>query len=118
MTRYKTKVWALDAFEYDPFGYKPEWFSKGVEVGQIFEYGESKASSAFAQFGDKRSTHKAFIGDRITLDMFGRLDVYSPRHFNERVHLVEGEGVADNHLNRLTETEKALLHKLSMRDAA
>lgn len=86
--KYKTKTWEFDAFEYDPYGWKPEWWNEMIVTGQAFEYAPVKDAPAYAQFQDKRSAHKAFIGDWITRDQFGRIDVYSRRNFAQRATLV------------------------------
>ena len=83
--KYKTKVWELDAFCYDPHDIKPDWFLKMVETGQAFEYLD--AEPIYAAFHDKRSNHKMFIGDYMTRDVFGRVDVYSAKHFTQRAGL-------------------------------
>lgn len=85
--KYKTKSWAFDAFEYDPHGYKPDWWINLVKNGQAFEYAGLNNSLPHAGFSDKRSNHKAFIGDFIVRDQFGRIDVYSQRNFAQRSRL-------------------------------
>lgn len=84
--KYKIRPWTLDAFEYDPYGYKPDWWLKKIEVGEAMECHPRKEDDiAFASFKDKRSNHKAFVGDWITKDEFGRIDVYSARNYAARM---------------------------------
>lgn len=58
--KYVTNRLVLDAFEYEPYGLKPEWFIKMVECGKAFEYkktnnGEIKNNKEWRKFetGDK-----------------------------------------------------------------
>ena len=82
---YETKTWTFKAFQYDPYGEKPDWWLDMVKTGKAQEYLPWKQDAqAYAQFGDKRSTHKAFTGDWIVWDEFGRFDVYSYRNFRHR----------------------------------
>ena len=87
-TLYKTQEWYFDAFEYEPHGWKPEWWHDMIVKGQAFEFAPVNDAPAYAQFGDKRSTHKAFIGDWITRDQFGRIDVYARKNFAKRAKLI------------------------------
>lgn len=80
--RYKTREWHFDAFEYDPYGLKPEWWVQMVKDGRAFEY--KSIEKPYGAFMDKRSQHKAFTGDWIVRDVFGRVDVYSARNFAQR----------------------------------
>lgn len=81
---YKTKSWKVECFQYDPYDYKPDWFMKMIEEGRAFEYQETEGQKAHVSFGDKRSQHKALIGDWVVRDEFGRYDVWSARHFKSR----------------------------------
>lgn len=87
--KYKTKEWSFDAFEYDPNGEKPRWFIKMVETGQAFEY--TKAEKQYVEFWDKRDNHKAYCGDWIVYDQFGRRDVWSAKTFRERARQADAE---------------------------
>ena len=87
--KYKSKEWNFDAFCYDPHDLKPDWFLKMVETGQAFEYAD--ADPQYTGFEDKRSEHKAFTGDWITRDVFGRIDVYSAKHFSQRAKVRDDE---------------------------
>ena len=83
--KYITKKWKFDAFCYDPYDYKPDWWLKKIEIGEAMECHPRKDTDvAYASFKDKRSSHKAFVGDYITRDEFGRIDVYSSRNFAAR----------------------------------
>lgn len=83
--KYKTKKWTFDAFEYDPYGLKPAWWLKMIEKGKAHEFKPRNDKGIYyATFEDKRSQHKAFVGDYITRDQFGRIDVYSARNFAAR----------------------------------
>ena len=84
--KYETKTWAFDAFEYDPYGEKPEWFLKLLLEGKAFEY--PKAERQYVEFRDKRDQHKAFVGDWIIRDVFGRRDVWSAKTFQQRAKLI------------------------------
>ena len=84
--KFITKPWELDAFEYDPYGEKPEWWMHMVLTGYAREY--PKAERPHAAFSDKRSNHKALVGDWITRDVFGRIDVYSAKTFAQRAELI------------------------------
>ena len=84
--KFITKPWELDAFEYDPYGEKPEWWMHMILTGYAQEY--PHAEKPYAAFSDKRSNHKIFIGDHPTLDIYGRRDVYSAKTFAQRVELI------------------------------
>lgn len=90
--KYVTKEWSLDAFEYDPHGLKPDWFLNLLTTGKAFEY--PQAERPYVEFEDKRDRHKAFIGDWIVRDVFGRRDVWSAKTFAQRSRLLrEGEEI-------------------------
>lgn len=90
--KYITKEWSLDAFEYDPYGLKPDWFQKLLSTGKAFEY--PKLERPYVEFQDKRDHHKAYVGDWIIRDVFGRRDVWSAKTFAQRTRLAkEGEGL-------------------------
>lgn len=80
---YKTLEWKINGWIYDPYDKKPDWLIKRIETGQAYEY--RKDDLWWIEFGDKRSTHKAFTGDLIYYDQFGRFDVWSGKHLSERV---------------------------------
>lgn len=87
--KYKTRDWQFEGFEYDPYGHKPDWWLKLVKEGKAYEYAETDKLPAHAWFKDKRSEHKAFIGDWIVRDQFGRRDVFSQRNFAQRSKINE-----------------------------
>lgn len=87
--KYETKQWKFEAFEYDPFGQKPDWWLKMVREGNALECAPFKNNDKYyATFKDKRSSHKAFVGDFIIRDEFGRFDVYSAKNFAARAKRV------------------------------
>lgn len=87
--KYKTKEWKFEAFQYDPYGLKPEWWHDMVRAGKAQEFHPSKEGGKYyAAFSDKRSDHKAFTGDWIVRDEFGRIDVYSYKNFQQRSKLI------------------------------
>lgn len=84
--KYKTKEWSFDAFQYG-IDEPPKWWIDLVDRGKAFEYKETLKMPAYAGFSDKRSDHKAFVGDWIVLDEHGRRDVYSEKKFASRAKL-------------------------------
>lgn len=74
---YVTTRIALEAFEYDPYGEKPEWFVKMVKEGKAFEYSETKKRKAYAELNGRIAN----IGDRICLDETGYISVYTAERF-------------------------------------
>lgn len=57
-----------------------------VERGEAYEY--KIAEKQYVEFSDKRDTHKAFCGDWIVFDVFGRRDVCSAKTFSQRYEAV------------------------------
>ena len=60
MSKYITNRLTIEAFEYDPYGEKPEWFINMIIIGKAFEYkkhgyGEIKNGLEWRRFetGDK-----------------------------------------------------------------
>lgn len=60
---------ALEYFEYDPYGYKPEWFLKMKNIGKAFEY--VKTNEGEILNGDEWRKFKT--GDKLYLDEFGQV---------------------------------------------
>lgn len=81
--KHKTKSWEVEGFFYDPYDIKPDWFNKMILSGRAYEYKNS--DNPYLEFQDKRCTHKAFTGDFVHYDEFGRFDVWSAKHVNERM---------------------------------
>ena len=86
MTEYYTKRWKIEAFQYDPWGEKPQWFLDMIALGLVYEYKpRNESEKAYCEYGDKRSTHKCFTGDWAYRDEFGRFDVWSGKNFFRRI---------------------------------
>jgi len=85
--KYRTKGWTLEGFTYDPYGEKPEWFLGMIRDGKAFEY--PKAKVQYCDFGDKRDSHKAYVGDFVYRDAFGRCDVWSAKTYAQRCEVVK-----------------------------
>lgn len=81
--KYKTTNWEFDAFQYG-VDTPPQWWEDLKARGKAFEFAETLKMPAHASFWDKRSDHKAFIGDYIVIDQFGRRDVFSQKNFLSR----------------------------------
>lgn len=77
--KYITTRIALEAFEYDPHGYKPDWFLSMVKTGKAYIYGDCKYQPACVKFG----VYTAYIGDHIYIDETGYIGVYSASRFNK-----------------------------------
>jgi hypothetical protein len=80
---------ALDCFEYDPYGYKPDWWQLSVICGQAFEHKEH------ATIKVTRGTLFPRTGDRIYLTQDCELGVWTPEQFKVRCrHLDENKEAA------------------------
>jgi hypothetical protein len=74
---------ALDFFEYDPYGLKPDWWQKMVVNGKAFEHVEH------ATFNTPNATYHPKTGDRIFLTEYGELGVWTPEQFKVRCRLLD-----------------------------
>jgi len=82
---YQTKTWELEAFPYDPYGYKADWFIDMIKNGEAFEFAPYRKKDFYhATFGNKRGTYVALVGDYICKDQFGHVFVWSAKTFGER----------------------------------
>jgi len=98
--KYITTRIALEAFEYDPNGFKPDWFLNMVRTGQAFTYGETKNQAACAKIGDLT----AYIGDRIYIDETGQIGVYTAARFSKCCKAIDmSRDAAGAFIDRLNE---------------
>ena len=84
MTYITTRV-AMDVFEYDPYGYKPDWWQLMVISGRAFEHKEH------ATFHTHHGARHANTGDRIFLDETGYVGVMTPERFKRCCRMVDSK---------------------------
>ena len=81
-TAVTTRV-ALDWFEYDMYGIKPDWWRSMVINGKAFEH------QGHATFNTSRATYHPKTGDRIFLTEDCELGVWTPEQFKVRCRMVD-----------------------------
>ena len=78
MTYVTTRI-ALEAFAYDPYDFRPEWWINMCQQGKAWEYKETKDAPAYAEVNNQR----AEIGDKIYLDETGHVGVLTASRFSK-----------------------------------
>lgn len=83
MTYYITTRVPLEAFEYDHYGFKPEWWLLMVCSGRAFEHKDH------ATFENINGEQRANTGDRVFLDETGYVGVMTPERFKVCCRMVD-----------------------------